>query len=110
MRAVRRPSPEGTRLLFAGTVSPMICLRGGPTKGRHDKIRRKAREKKKRNEKRKKRAATQNSKNKQVCLCPAGGARTTQTTRGNSDIEGQNKNNNHKQEKQTSLKTKQTRT
>ena len=25
MRSGRRPSPEGTRLLFAVTISPMIC-------------------------------------------------------------------------------------
>ena len=42
MRAGRRPSPEGTRLLFAGTVSPMISLGDGPTERRHDKSRRKA--------------------------------------------------------------------
>ena len=30
-RAGRRPSPEGTRLLFAGTTSPMTCLGHGPT-------------------------------------------------------------------------------
>ena len=68
MRAGRRPSPEGTRLLFAGTISPTICLGDGPTEGRHDKTRRKARKRKeKKNEetkrKEKKRAATQSSKN-----------------------------------------------
>ena len=42
IRAGRRPSPEGTRLLFAGTISPMICPDDGPTEGRHDKTRRKA--------------------------------------------------------------------
>ena len=37
MRSGRRPSPGGTKLLFAGTISPMIC-----PEGRHDKTRRKA--------------------------------------------------------------------
>ena len=58
MRAGRRPSPEGTRMLFAGTISPTICLGEGPTEGRHDTTRRKASPKKK-----KKRAAVQTSKN-----------------------------------------------
>ena len=55
MRAGRRPSPEGTRLLFAGTISPMICLGDGPTEGRHDQTRRKAGKEK---EKKKKREET----------------------------------------------------
>ena len=42
MRAGRRPSPEGTRSLFAGTISPTMCLGDGPTEGRHDKTKRKA--------------------------------------------------------------------
>ena len=55
MRAGRRPNLEGTRLLFAGTISRTICLGDGPTEGRHDKTRRKARKKleKKRKEKQK---------------------------------------------------------
>ena len=33
MRSGSRPSPEGTRLLFAGdTVSPMMCPAGGQQK------------------------------------------------------------------------------
>ena len=43
MRSGCRPSPEGTRLLFAGTIGLMICLGDVPTEGRHDKTRRKAR-------------------------------------------------------------------
>ena len=35
----RRPSSEGTTLLFADTTSRMICPVGGPTEGRHDKTR-----------------------------------------------------------------------
>ena len=61
MRAGRRPSPEGTRLLFAGKIGPMICLGDRPTEGRH-KIRQKAIKKKKKKHKQKKRAATQTSK------------------------------------------------
>ena len=45
MLAERRPSPEGTRSLFAGTISRTICVGDGPTEGRHDKTRRKARKK-----------------------------------------------------------------
>ena len=41
MRSGRRPSPEGARLLVAGTINPMICPVDGPTKGRHGKTRRK---------------------------------------------------------------------
>ena len=65
MRTGRRPSPEGTRLLSAGTISPTLCLGDGPTEGRHDKTRRKKRKKneKKKKRKEKKRAATQSSKN-----------------------------------------------
>ena len=37
MRAGRRPSPGGTKLLFAGTISPMICPVDGSTEGRHEK-------------------------------------------------------------------------
>ena len=48
LRSGRRPSPEETRLLFAGTISPMICPGDGPTEGRHDKTSRKARQEKKR--------------------------------------------------------------
>ena len=119
MRAGRRPSPEGTRLLFAGTISPTICLGDGPTEGRHDKTRRKARKRKekkneetKRKEKKRREQRHRARKTKQAFLCPAGGARTTQMTRGKAEIEGKNDNNNHKRlrEKQTSLKTKQTRT
>ena len=33
----RRPSPEGTRLLFVGTLSPITCSVDGPTEGRHQK-------------------------------------------------------------------------
>ena len=43
IRAGRRPSPEGTRLLFSGTISPTICLGDGPTEKRHNKTRHKAR-------------------------------------------------------------------
>ena len=39
-------SPGGKRLLFAGGISPMICLGDGPTEGRHDKTRRRARKNK----------------------------------------------------------------
>ena len=53
MRAGRRPSPEGTRLLFAGTVSPMISLGDGPTERRHDKSRRRQAKKKRTEKKRK---------------------------------------------------------
>ena len=48
MRSWRRPSPEGTRLLLAGTISPVMCSVDGPTEGRHDKTRRKTRKEKKR--------------------------------------------------------------
>ena len=52
MRSGRRPSPEGTRLLFAGAIvlSPMICQDDGPTESRHDKTRWKTRQEKKRQE------------------------------------------------------------
>ena len=30
IRGGRRQSPERTRLLFAGTISPMVCLGDGP--------------------------------------------------------------------------------
>ena len=40
MRWGRRPSPEGTRLLLAGTISPMTCPGDGPTEAQHDKTRR----------------------------------------------------------------------
>ena len=43
MRSGRRPSPEGTRFLFAGMVSPMIREVDGPTERQHDKTRRKTR-------------------------------------------------------------------
>ena len=84
MRAGRRPSPEGTRSLFAGTISPMICPGDGPTEGRHDKTRRKARKKEKKRKMQRHRAR----KNKPAFLCPAGGATTTQTM-GKAEIEGQ---------------------
>ena len=35
---------KGTRLLFAGTISPVICPVDGPTEGRHDKTRRKTKQ------------------------------------------------------------------
>ena len=44
MRSGRRPSPEGTRLLFAGTIS---CPAGGPTDGRHTKTRQEDKSRKK---------------------------------------------------------------
>ena len=43
----RRPSPEGTKLLFAGAISPMMHPGDGATEGRHDKIRRETRQDKK---------------------------------------------------------------
>ena len=96
MRTGRRPSPEGTRLLFAGTISPTICLGDGPTEGRHDKTRRKARKRKekkneetKRKEKKRREQRHRARKTKQAFLCPAGGARTTQETRGKAEIKGQ---------------------
>ena len=45
MRPGRRPSPEGTMLLFAGTINRMIYSVDGPTEGRHEKIRRKTEDK-----------------------------------------------------------------
>ena len=39
-----------TRLLFAGTISPVICPDDGPTQGRHKKTRRETRQEKKRKE------------------------------------------------------------
>ena len=50
MRSGRRPSPERTGLLFADTISPMICPGDGPTEGRHVKTRRKTGKEKKRAE------------------------------------------------------------
>ena len=47
IRSGRRPISEGTRLLFAGTISPMMCPVDGPTEGRHEKTRRKTRQHKK---------------------------------------------------------------
>ena len=41
MRSGRRPGLEGTRSLFAGTISHVICPGDGPTEGCHDKTRRK---------------------------------------------------------------------
>ena len=57
MHSGRWPSPEGTRLLFAGTISPVVCPGDGPTEGRHDETRRKTRQQNKGKEK--KRAETQ---------------------------------------------------
>ena len=54
MRAGRRPRPEGTRLLFAGTIGSTICLDDGPTEARQDKTRRKARKIKKKKERKEK--------------------------------------------------------
>ena len=84
MRSGRRPSPEGTRLLFAGTISPMMYLSGGPTEGRYDTTRRKARKKKKKIEQQHRARKT-----KEAFPRLAGGARTTQETRGKAEIEGQ---------------------
>ena len=50
-------------MLFAGTISPTICLGDGPIEGRQEKTRRKASKKKKEKRKEKKRAAAQSSKN-----------------------------------------------
>ena len=47
MRSGHRPNPEWTRLLFACTISPMICPGDGPTSGRQDKARQKTRQEKK---------------------------------------------------------------
>ena len=44
MRSGRRPSSEGTRLLFAGTISPTTRPVNGPTEGRQKRTRRKARQ------------------------------------------------------------------
>ena len=44
MHSGRRPSPEETKLLLAGTISSMICPGDRPTEGRHDKTRRKTRQ------------------------------------------------------------------
>ena len=41
----RRPSPEGTKLAFAGTISPpTMCPLDAPTEGRHDEAKRKTRQ------------------------------------------------------------------
>ena len=68
MRSGRRPSPEGTRWLFAGTINPMMCSVDGPTEGKYEK---------KTDGRQEKRAGTQSSKAKRAVLCPAGGSRTT---------------------------------
>ena len=47
----RRPSPEGTRLLFADTIG-VLCPAGGPTEGRHKNTRQ--------NDKRRDKEITQN--------------------------------------------------
>ena len=47
----RRPILEGTRVMFAGTISPMTYLGDVPTEVRHDKTRRKARKKEKKRRK-----------------------------------------------------------
>ena len=39
MSSARRPSLEETTLLFAGTISLVICPGDGPTEGRHKKPR-----------------------------------------------------------------------
>ena len=49
-RSGRRPSPEGIRLLFTGTISPRIFPVDGPIEGRHNNTRRKTRKEKKRAE------------------------------------------------------------
>ena len=93
MRAGRRPSPEGTRLLFAGTISPMMCLGDGPTERGHYKTRRKARKKKK-NEKR---ATTQSSKNQTSFFyvqLVGQGRHTSSEIRQRERVK--NNNNNHK--------------
>ena len=112
MRAGRRPSPEGTRLLFAGTISPMICLGDGSTEerqaeGRHDKTRQKSRNRKK--QKTKKSAATQSSKNQTIM--------SMSSWRGKYDTRDPREGKNNSRYsgviiikiKQTPLKTKQTR-
>ena len=37
MHSGRRPSPEGTKLVFVGTIIPMIRAVDGPTKARHER-------------------------------------------------------------------------
>ena len=65
MRAGRRPSPEGTKMMFAGTISPTICLRDGQTKERHDNTKRRARKEKKREEKKRKEKKRKEKKRKE---------------------------------------------
>ena len=70
MRSGRRPSPEGTRMLFAGTITQMLCLVDGPKEGRHDKTRLKTRQENK----------GRGRENKAAVLCLVGRPRTTQET------------------------------
>ena len=77
----RRPSPTGTRLLFAGTISPMICPVDGPAEGRHEKTRRKIRQEEGRD------GDSQKTK-PAVLLCPVGGPRRTQQNKGRAETKG----------------------
>ena len=69
MRSGRRPCPEGTTLLFVGTISPMVCPGSPPTENRHDRNSPKAGEEKGRGQ----RHGGTKTKNPPVFLCPAGG-------------------------------------
>ena len=67
-----RPSPEGARLLFGGTISPMMCPVDGPAEGRHATTRRKTRKEKEEGRDTELKKTKQN-KTKPAFPCPAGG-------------------------------------
>ena len=67
-----RPCHQETTLLFAGTISLLICPGSGPTERRRDRIRQKASDEKKGKGQRH-RAPKTKTKKTQAFLCPAGG-------------------------------------
>ena len=83
MRSGRRPSPEGPRIMLAGTITPMICPVYGPTGGRPRQ--------KTRQENKRKRAETYRAKTRSAFLCPADGPRRTQKTQRKAETKGHTK-------------------
>ena len=112
-----RPQVEsrGHKVDVPGTIRPTICLRDGPTEGRHDKTRRKARRKEKKMRRKEKKRNNEISDtelekaNEHFCVQLVGQGRHKRPE-GRKRWRGKNDNNNDKREKQTSLKTKQTQT
>ena len=107
LRSGRRPSPEGITLLFAGTISRMICPVHGQTEGRHDNTRRKTRQDNKRRGQGHR--ATKKKQNKIISafMCPAGGPRTTQVTQMKAETKSQKNIIIKKQNKRSQTKQNQ---